>query len=163
MEGKKEFQLLDTEDEINYNSNNFTPINRNQNTQQPTQTNSLIKSQNQSNEKAPIKNMSPVAHIMQMSSKQSYGMQTNSQTYAPIRPSAFSNFKISPNDPSANDAKRLELKSLERPRSRSKSRFNSPSSSQLDGIEDYVQQYARGFNATSNKSRYEKYIFAASG
>ncbi len=64
------------------------------------------------------------------------------------RPSSLSRFKISPNDPSANYQKKMELKSIARPRSRSSSRFASPSS-QI-GIEQYVELYS---SQTTSRAR----------
>jgi len=72
---------------------------------------------------------------------------TNGQTMTLGRPTSFNRFKISPNNPNLNDAKRQELKSIARPRSRSSSRFNSPMN-QKSGIEEYIQMHAN-----ENKTR----------
>lgn len=145
----REMQLLDDEDDV------VAPSDMNgiesQQTMDRAHFSSNVKVQSNSS------NLS-----MSINSKTSYGNTTNnnngtssstSSKTKPIvpppplqkastlgRPSTLSKFKISPNDPNANYQKKMELKSIARPRSRSSSRFNSPSS-QI-GIEQYVEMYS---------------------
>lgn len=143
----RDMQLLDDEDDVAPSGMNGIEVQQNMDR---AQFSSNVKVQSNSS------NFS-----MSINSNASYGLTSNnngtssstSGKMRPIvpppplqkastlgRPSTLSKFKISPNDPNANYQKKMELKSIVRPRSRSSSRFNSPSS-QI-GIEQYVEMYS---------------------
>lgn len=136
MDNPKEFQLINDDDDISY-----------------PQTNSA--------HTKPVAVTAPNSTKLNKFSKPNFHMSSSNKKQSPqapvpllprsaqgsSRPTGFK-FKISPNNPDANESKRNELKSIARPRSRTGSRS---SLDQLAGIEDYIEFYARNVDQSAKQ------------
>ena len=135
MDEPKEFQLLNDSDGIFESKNSSYP--------KPVAATATSLNK-------PSRPMKPNFHMSSNNKKQS------PQAPVPLLPRSSQNsnrptgfkFKISPNNPDANVAKRDELKSIARPRSRTGSRS---SLDQMGGIEDYIQFYANNVENTNKQ------------
>ena len=131
MEKPNDFQLLDDDDDImtsNFNAaQNYLTGSLNSLNMPPTST---IKIQNKSsNSSITVNNRTASVQV---------------QRPSVLKPPRTSQFKISSNNPKANSMQRLELKSIERPRSHSPLK--------MSGIEEYIQLYANNVLANSKRA-----------
>lgn len=133
MEVQRDFQLLDDDDDIGLSQIMTTSLYESSTS---NKTNSSIRIQHKglnSTSSITVNNNNKISNSL---------TNLNSSDTIKSRPRS-SKFNISPNNPNANNTNKLDLKSIERPRSHSPLK--------MKGIEEYIQLYANNKLNLSNK------------
>ncbi len=121
MEVQKDFQLLDDDDDMSSSSQIMSKSLYDSSSSNATLNNKIIKSNNNNN-----------------TSKISNSITNLDNSDILISRPRPAKYNISSNNPNANNANKLEIKSIERPRSHSPLK--------MKGIEEYIQLYANNNN-----------------